>query len=417
MSGPDTDAQIRALRETMLATARRVDRTMAARMPAPPPPSLEASVPGAEVETPHGKHYEALNAWDHRRRHGNMELGTLSELPHDLLEEISEGAVKGAPPASWAFLDTETTGLAGGSGTCAFLIGIGRITQRGFTVRQYFMRDFAEEASQLWAVAQALEDVEVLVTYNGKCFDVPLLETRYRMQRAMPPFQNIPHLDLLYGARRLWRLRLDSCKLTELEARILGHEREDDIPGELIPLAYFDFVRTGRVSRLAPVFLHNALDIVSLACLTGVVPGVFRKHSGGAPAWTELRHPAECVAMGRWLRQAGRPEEARNLFRRAVNRNLAEELIYRTLWDLADLERKLEDIAAAVAIWTQLASMRNPHQTDALIALAKHYEHRLRDYTRALECTDAALAIRMEPEFEHRRRRLAGRASQSLLIS
>ncbi|MEZ5351666.1 MAG: ribonuclease H-like domain-containing protein [Bryobacteraceae bacterium] len=417
MSTLDIEAQILALRERMVAAAQSADRMVALRPPPPPAPSLESTVPGEEVQTPHGRHYEATHDWDQHRRHGNVELSALQQLPSDLLQEITEGRVKAAPPESWAFLDTETTGLAGGSGTCAFLIGIGRITAGGFTVRQYFMRDFAEEASQLSAVAAALEDVEVLVTYNGTCFDLPLLETRYRMTRAIPPFQNIPHLDLLYGARRLWRLRLESCKLTELETRIIGHEREDDIPGELIPVAYFDFVRTGRVSRLAPVFLHNALDIVSLACLTGVVPAAFRRDESGAPACMDLHHPAECVAMGRWLRQAGQAEHARLLFRRAIGRNLDDQLLYRTMWDLADLERKFQEHAAAVELWTQLASMRNPHQAGALVALAKYYEHRERNFAMALECTEAALALEPAEAIEHRRRRLRARASQSLLIS
>ncbi len=417
MTEVDIEARIKALRECIVAASERADRAVASRPAPPPPPPFESTVPGEEVHTPHGKHYEATRDWGFHRRHGNVELGALHDLPHDLLHEITEGSVKSAPPESWAFLDTETTGLAGGSGTCAFLIGIGRITANGFTVRQYFMRDFAEEASQLSAVAMALEDVQVLVTYNGKCFDLPLLETRYRMARAIPPFANIPHLDLLHGSRRLWRLRLDSCKLTELESRILGHEREDDIPGELIPDAYFDFVRTGRASRLAPVFLHNALDIVSLACLTGVVPAAFRKDDNGALASMDLHHPAECVSMGRWLRQAGHLDHARQLFRRAISRNLKDQLLYRTMWDLAELERKLSEHAAAVELWTQLASMRNPHQAGALVALAKFYEHRQRNFVMALECTEAAFALDPAPEIEHRRRRLRARASQNLLIS
>jgi hypothetical protein len=416
MTAPVNEAQIQALRECMTNAARRADRMMVLRPPPPPPPSLESTVPGAEVITPHGRHYQAAHEWDHRCRHGNVELGALQQLPHDLLNEITEGAVPSAPPESWAFLDTETTGLAGGSGTCAFLIGIGRITPDGFTVRQFFMRDFAEEQSQLWALAQALEDVQVLVTYNGKCFDIPLLETRYRMARSIPPFQNTPHLDLLHGSRRLWRLRLDSCRLTELESRILGHEREDDIPGELIPVAYFDFVRTGRVSRLAPVFLHNALDIVSLACLTGVVPAAFRRNEAGAPAWMDLHHPAECVAMGRWLRQAGHHDQARYLFRRAIARNLDDALLFRTLWDLADLERKFEDHTAAVVLWTQLAQIRNPHQAAALVALAKYYEHRERNFAMALECTEAAIALEPVSDHHHRRDRLRARARQGALI-
>src|SRR6185295_15168195 len=114
-------------------------------------------------------------------------------------------------PEEWAFLDTETTGLAGGTGTCPFLVGVGSVTREGFRVRQFFMRDYGEEASLLEALGEHLARFRVLITYNGKTFDQPLLETRYRLNRARPPFGKLGHLDLLHGARRLWKLRFESC--------------------------------------------------------------------------------------------------------------------------------------------------------------------------------------------------------------
>ena len=146
------------------------------------------------------------------------------------------------------------------------------------------MRDYAEEASQLSAVAQYLERFDVLITYNGRSYDQPLLETRFRMCRARHPFDRLPHLDLLYGARRLWKRRMENCKLTHLEREVLGVEREGDVPGSLIPYLYFEFVKTKRAARLIPVFHHNVLDIVSLACLTAIVPGSFSQSGNGARA-------------------------------------------------------------------------------------------------------------------------------------
>jgi len=409
MGIPDLEAQIAYLRERMSAAARRADAEMQERrMRRPPPQGLSLAVPGREVGTPAGVHYESVSVMEGSRRHGNFEISRLAALPPDLLAGITEGEAPAAPPETWVFLDTETTGLAGGSGTCAFLIGLGRVTADGFEIRQFFMRDFCEEASQLHAVREALAEAQVLVTYNGKSFDIPLLETRYRMSRARPPFGSIPHLDLLFGARRIWRLRLDSCRLTELETQILGHERDDDIPGELIPKAYFDFVRTGRAGKMGPVFLHNALDIVSLACLTAVVASVFR--DGGR---AELRHAAEFVAMGRWLRQAGRLGEARELFREAVRRNLREDLLFRTLWDLAAIERKLHAPDAAVSIYADLASCPNAHRRDAMIELAKHYEHRERNLPMALAFTEEARALADDADLRRRRERLLARAGQN----
>src|SRR4029079_1903738 len=157
--------------------------------------------------------------------HGSVDISDLAELPEDLLHPLSDGAIERAHPMKWAFLDTETTGLAGGTGTYAFLIGVGSIDATGFRLRQFFMRDYGEEASLLWRLAEHLASFDVLITYNGKAYDQPLLETRFRMARARHPFDRLEHLDLLFGARRLWKLRLESCRLVDLEYQILGVER------------------------------------------------------------------------------------------------------------------------------------------------------------------------------------------------
>ena len=132
-----------------------------------------------------------------------MDISSLIELPDDLLDSLSGGTILRSHPKRWAFLDTETTGLAGGAGTYAFLIGVGSIDEEGFRVRQFFMRDFGDEPSLLAGLTEHLSRFDVLITYNGKTYDVPLLETRYRMARARPPFARLAHLDLLHGARPL----------------------------------------------------------------------------------------------------------------------------------------------------------------------------------------------------------------------
>ena len=208
-------------------------------------------------------------------------MGALSEMPYDFFDVLSEGAVPSMHPERLAFLDTETTGLAGGTGTYAFLIGIGRVEPDGFHVRQFFMREYAEERSLLAALNKHLEGFDVLVTYNGRAYDQPLLETRYRITRHKPPFARMTHLDLLYGARRLWKLRLESCRLMQLERQILGVEREGDLPGDLIPYVYFEYLRSREARRLVPIFHHNAIDILTLACLTAIVPAAFRNTDAG----------------------------------------------------------------------------------------------------------------------------------------
>ncbi len=325
------------------------------------PVAHDVPLGGDEVETAHGRHLEFSRTTD---RHGGFPFSRLEELNDDALAAISEGLIERMDPTRIAFLDTETTGLAGGSGTVAFLVGIGRLTARGFLVRQFFMRDFDEEASLLTAVAAFLDDTDTLVTYNGRAYDEPLLASRYTLARIRPPFGRLRHLDLLYGARRLWKLRFDSCRLVELETQILGHQREGDVPGALIPQTYFDYLRTKRPGRLPGVLEHNALDILSLAALTAILP---RKFSGS----DATTHAAEMVGLARWLISRGDRDAARPLLERAITR-------------------------------TEFDRLPEAQRRDAFVELAKHYERADRNFERALDMAlEAALLDDREP---HQRR-------------
>jgi len=368
-----------------------------AQTPRPAHVYLEEWLTGQEIETAFGRHFETEKIFERHRRHGSADVGALADLPYDLLDSLE---IPSSAPEEWAFLDTETTGLAGGTGTCAFLIGVGRITREGFRVRQFFMREHGEEASQLDALARHLETFRVLITYNGRAFDQPLLETRYRLNRARPPFARMEHLDLLFSARRLWKLRFESCRLVDLENQVLGVEREGDVPGALIPYLYFEYLRTRAAARMLPVFHHNQIDILTLACLTGIVPRAFQ--SGAA-----LTNGPEMAGIARWLRQAGEHSQALELFRRAIDAGLSDELMFRTLWDAAALERKLG--GAPVEIWSDLAAARNPFRVKALEELAKHYEHRDKNHALALQMTRSAREHADSAELRRREDRLKKR--------
>lgn len=373
----------------------------------PPHTGVLDGIDGAEVQTTHGAHYESRRVWRNHQRHGSVYISDLQEMPVDLLHAISEGQLAHVDPRRIAFLDTETTGLAGGSGTYAFLIGVGALDEDGFTLRHFFMRDYSEEPSQLSALSTYLREFDVLVTYNGRAYDQPLLETRYRMSRMAPPFARMTHFDLLYGARRLYRLAFASCRLVELESQILGVERLDDVPGSLIPSLYFDFLRTRSADRMAGIFEHNAFDILTLACLTGIIPRAFH-----APLEVPLHRGPEMVGLARWLRAAGRAEEAVVLLRRALATGLPDMLMWRTLWDCALLEKKQGNEPGAVSLFTELTTARNPHQADALTELAKYYEHTERNYAVALDLTEAALRLGVTTELAKRRERLQKRAAE-----
>lgn len=389
--------------QAQLDELRRKIARIEARTPAPRTPT--ALDLGREAATASGTHWRMERSWPAHFQHGTADVGALSELPGSLLEVLTEDAGWHSPPERWAFVDTETSGLTGGAGAFAFLVGGGAITRTGFTVDQFFLREPGEERSLLEGFTEWLAPFEVLVTYNGRAFDIPLLETRYRMCRLKPPFARMRHIDLLYSARRLWRLALERCRLQDLEVRILGFERVGDVGGNLIPQLYVDYLRTGHARPLDAVFHHNALDLLSLACLAAIVPAAFRE-----PA--RLRSPAEMLGVARWLRAEERIEEALELMREAARRPLNEALLYETLWQMADIERKRGAHDAAVALWSELATVRNRYQAQACERLAIHYEHRDRNATMALEMTRTALALEPTPDLEKRRVRLEARLSR-----
>ena len=398
--------QLAQLRQTVAGIDRKY-----AGLPKPPPAPrtsgfVEELLSGEVVETPFGKHFETEKLYPRHQRYGSYEISDLIELPHDLLDALSDGAIPSAHPTTWAFLDTETTGLAGGSGTCAFLTGVGSIDREGFRVRQFFMRDYCEEPSVLHSLAAYLARFEVLITYNGKSFDQPLLETRYTMCRARHPFGSMEHLDLLYGARRLFKLRLESCRLVNLEYQILGLERDADVPGELIPYYYFEYLRTRHAFRLIPVFHHNVLDIVSLACLTGLIPAAFRD-----PENIVARHGADLLGLARWLQASGRLEEAHRLMRRSIDMGLADQHLFRALFDAGSLEKKLGFEHAALATFIDLSLSPNPYRVRAWEELAKHYEHREKNFPMALECVRAARELEDTEARTSRQRRLEAKCS------
>jgi uncharacterized protein len=419
----DLQAQLAELRQRIARVSADCDRKFSAHAtpefvtfspfnetPRPGHEYVAEWMDGNEIVTEFGCHLETEKLYERHRRHGSADIGALADLPPDLFECLSGEPMPSVPPEQWAFLDTETTGLAGGAGTCAFLIGVGRITHDGFRVRQFFMRDHGEEASTLDALSRHLAQFRVMITYNGRAYDQPLLETRYRLNRAKPPFARMEHLDLLHGARRLWKLRFESCRLVDLENQVLGVERQGDLAGALIPYVYFEYLRTRDAARMIPIFHHNALDILTLACLTAIVPYAFREPGSPENGSSPLTNGAELAGIARWLRQAGELDHARKLFRRAIDaapsQGMTDDLLFQTLWDLAAIERKLGATDRALGIWNDLAGSRNAFRAASLEELAKHYEHREKDHARALDLTRAALELEDTADLRKREDRL-----------
>lgn len=277
------------------------------------------------------------------------------------------------------FLDTETTGLSGGAGTVAFLIGVGFMDRRGMVIRQYVMRDYPQEAAMLGEIAKLFARADTVVTFNGKSFDLPLLESRMVLNRIRLRVTQYPHLDLLHAARRVYKLRLGRCSLGALEAAVLGAQREDDLPGAQVPQRYFDYIKTREFALLEDVLRHNLQDVQSLAALTGHLCAVFREPQ-------TLAYAEDLLGVGRTLMRGGRTRQARACMKILGHSSLSPQAhMY-----LADSYRRGREWNEAVsALQTMIA--RGEGGTWPYIELAKYYEHVARDIPRALDCASAAL--------------------------
>jgi hypothetical protein len=346
---------------------------------------IEEYVEGVLEKNDLGEYFLARQAFPFGRPYGNLRIGDISTADLSPLNLLFPQAALPTPDRL-VYLDTETTGLAGGTGTCAFLIGIGTVEGTQFVVRQFFLRDYPEEKAVLHALAEIMDAFEGLVTYNGKTFDVPLLETRYALARLKSPFGRLIHLDALHPSRRLWRLRLESCKLTDLESAVLGIEREGDVPGSEIPGIYFDYLRSGDARGLQPVFFHNALDIMTLAAITVELARAIG--DGGA---STLDSPVDLFSLSRIYETAGSREQSVATCQRALSGGLPEAIEARALRQLALQYKRQRQHELAVETWLELTRRASPLALEAFEELAVYYEHHKRDPKGAMEFTLAAL--------------------------
>lgn len=308
-----------------------------------------------------------------------------------------------------AFLDIETTGLGGGAGIYAFMAGVGTFEPQersadssedrlNFVVRQLFMRHPGEEPALLTALADLLQGCESLVTFNGRSFDAPFLRGRYRYAGRFLPAEvgppqaldeGTPHLDLLHPARRLWRKRLGSCALTNLERRVLGYSRaEDDVPGSLIPHLYADYLHDGDGRMMQRVFYHNREDIVSMAALTEVVCGVF---SDPVAAGAGHLQPLDLLSMARLQAELERLESAEMLFRAALDQLSGRAHLAESFDGLGRLLKRQHRWEEATAVWQQWLTTVGGPDSRPYVELAKFYEWQSGDLTQAAMWTQWAL--------------------------
>jgi uncharacterized protein YprB with RNaseH-like and TPR domain len=383
---------------------------------------------GRVVSTAFGRAVIVDRRYESDRFHGTRRVGECEVADGQTLRLLDPALPPNALTASderTVFVDLETTGLSGGAGTVAFLVGCGWFDMGAFQVRQFLLTSYAGERALLDAVATCFDDTTLLVTYNGKTFDVPVMETRWMFHRMRMPLEEVRHFDMLHPARRLWASRepgasgmeRPACRLGTLERVLCGVRRVGDVPGLEIPGRYFRFLRTGDARPLEPVLEHNRLDLISLAAVTAhavqlVEEGVVR-----------CRDAAETLALGKVYERAGCVDRAIDAYRLAAASPAAHvDVVAEAIYRLAIRMRRDRRFAEAASCWRRLLDLKQPRvgrrsvllaplRQVAVEALAIHHEHRERDYAGArelaLQLLDDTDVVPARVKTDTTRRRLA----------
>lgn len=346
---------------------------------------IESVLSGREDETPFGHTFIFERHTSADDRQGQVPFGLRPDL--SVLSAWRKNPnLAGIPIHRILYLDTETSGLAGGTGTFAFMVGVGYIDEEGFHLYQLFLRHPAEETALLASLTRIVQNFDVIVTFNGASFDIPLLNTRHTLNSIQSPFPERLHVDLLPLARRLWRNRLPSRRLGNLEIEILRLSRsEEEVPGWLVPEMYHDYILSGDARPLAGVFYHNEMDIRSL--------GALFLHCADL-----LTHPMayiaeeglDLVAIGRLFEELGQPQKALEFYNAGMNAGLPQDFYLQTLLRYAEIHRKVGEMQQACELWTKAANL---DCAEACIHLAKYYEHQRREFHQALFWTERALRL------------------------
>lgn len=348
---------------------------------------LRQIIPGAEVETPRGVCYLVGSGVPAVAVYGGHRLEDFLRLDGETVAALArDPALASLPMHETVFLDVETTGLAGGTGTPAFLVGIGFFESGAFRIEQYFLRRLSEEAALCEALGEKLQRFAGIISFNGRTFDLPLLETRFRMARQRPPLSQALHFDLLHAARRIWRTSLPGCALGALESGLLGVQRTEDVESWRIPSIYVDYLRTRDPHALRPVFTHNRHDLLSLVALA--VRACQTYESGRARASGSSSTPVrtsgnELASLARLCEMNGEMAAAARLYVEALRENLAPALEMQALWRLGTVQKRLRAWEDALEAWELLFAKYPTAAASALLELAKYYEHQARDLARA----------------------------------
>lgn len=370
---------------------------------------IESLVPGHEFGTIFGKIFSSNHQYSDKHQHGVAPLKPFTR--YEVLCEWAQAAhLAKSDISEFIFLDTETTGLSGGTGTMPFMIGAARFVGDQFVLEQFFLRNPSEEKAQLAALSEFVNGAKAIVSYNGKSFDLPIINTRYILNRLSNPFDEMDHIDLLHITRRVWKRRLKQYNLGNIEKEILEFYRtSEDIPGYLVPEFYRNYIADGDASQIAGIFYHNEIDVISLSALFTTLAAILED-----PTSENLEHAEDIYSIGRLMESLNREVLAEQLYSSKHFLSSNDEELVLSLLSRARIYKKNKKYSEALPLWMQAHQLGS---VDAALELAKYYEHITKDYQEALAITDrlmqrskseptATVDNRVVKLIEHRRTRL-----------
>lgn len=345
-------------------------------------------------------------------KYGKIVLSSGLEVTGEILSYLSrEEAFKALDLSTALFIDLETTGLSGGTGVVPFLVGLGYYRDDKFWISQFFLGELAEEERMILELLQFFSQMnfQSVVTYNGKGFDIPLLETRFILHRQPFLLSSLPHLDFLYSARSLWRHKHESCQLYHLSREVVQADRSEDIPSAEIPWRYFQYLRTGNFELMEPVLYHNQEDILSL--LGVVVIGSLICSEGKQE---ELADAMDLYGVGKIMENIGEVEKSVQFYKRALGGRLSDEISLLAKRKVSHFLKKSSKWEEAIPLWEEIASAAevSSAQLYSLRELAMYFEHRMKRYEEAKRITEEGFVLSQgvssyyEKDFAHRLERL-----------
>lgn len=380
--GMDIKAKLALLKKEVAKVEKRHEKRKKKRK------KIEIDLPDfIEEGTPFGVAYYRETPYILSNMHGDIKLSELLEVPREIFSFMEQDDnLLNMDLKHTLFLDTETTGLAGGTGTVAFLIGVGFVRDDSFIIRQYFIPDYAYEPAMLYHLDRFSSNYSGLVTFNGKSYDIPLIITRMSMNRLKWQLKDPFHLDLLHGSRRLWKKTHGSCSLTSLESSVLRFYREDDVPGYLIPEMYFQYLRNRNFMPMENVLQHNLYDIISMAALIIRVWSHLEMAEAGQVCGPEF------YSLGRIYEKKGDQKKALEFYEKATREKLTSSFNTAVKHRISLILKRKKDYDRLIPMWEEMAKEAEL-DIYAHIELAKYHEHISKDITRAIQYVERASEI------------------------